>query len=161
MTDKLNLLRSVQVKNGLIARYLGTLAHHPYPHVIAVQQLMGNEFVAQFDDYGNSQTEEFSLINVPETKRSGEVLVNIYDMGFTGDVLATSNTEPTTKRLARILLSWTEGEGFNSKDEQYARWHDEQAAALRRLKNYDGTQPYEDKIRFHEDCAAALRGMRK
>ena len=43
--------------------------------------------------------------------------------------------------------------------ERCAKWHDEQALKLRRLINFDGTQPYERKICYHEESAAELRKM--
>lgn len=43
--------------------------------------------------------------------------------------------------------------------ERCAKWHDEQALKLRRLINFDGTQPYERKICYHEESAAAIRKM--
>ena len=125
MTDKLDLSRPVQVKNGLPARFLGTLAEHPYPHVFAISGLFVGEIVRQFNHYGEevdtAQMHRIKLINVPAPKRQGEVWVDVIENSL-GRFYARECLQPEHLgicvpkghlHVARIgPIKWTEGEGL-------------------------------------------------
>ena len=122
MTDKLDLSRPVQDKDGKAVRYLGSIKSPYYPHVFAIPLIGSVEIAVEFDDYGRNRDDMFTLINVPEPKRSGAITIKLYENGecvveiLDGKIfrfMASSAYTGINPLLTCIgPIKWTEGEGL-------------------------------------------------
>ena len=116
----LDLTKPISTRDGRPVTLITTRGREPYPILGYVENSVYNSSWAADGSFDGAYTPSCDLINIPESKRSGEIWMNQFDV--MGRTVHDTREEADKfvefigdRRIACVRVPWTEGEGLEGK----------------------------------------------